>query len=64
MYGGPGKLNQFALEAIKRSDGFPVSVVDTYAPGEAAVDSSQQLPVLGKREGARTLPTSSLTTTT
>ena len=54
--GWPGKLNQFALEAIKRSDGFPVSVVDTYAPGEAAVDSSQQIPVLGKSEAVSRLP--------
>lgn len=54
--GWPGKLNQFALEAIKRSDGFPVSVVDTYAPGEEALDSSQQLPVLGKREAVSRLP--------
>lgn len=54
--GWPGKLNQFALEAIKRADGFPVSVVDTYAPGEAAVDSSQQIPVLGQNEAVSRLP--------
>lgn len=54
--GWPGKLNQFALEAIKRSDGFPVSVVDTYAPGEAAADPSLQIPVLGKSEAVSRLP--------
>ncbi|MDJ0907242.1 MAG: AAA family ATPase [Woeseiaceae bacterium] len=54
--GWPGRLNQFALEAIKRSDGFPVSVVDTYAPGEAAADSSRQIPVLGKDEAVSRLP--------
>jgi type II secretory pathway predicted ATPase ExeA len=30
--GWPGKLNKFALEAIKRSSGFPLSVVDTFSP--------------------------------
>jgi type II secretory pathway predicted ATPase ExeA len=54
--GWPGKLNHFALEAIKRADGFPVSVVDTYAPGEAVVDSSQQIPVLGQSEAVSRLP--------
>ena len=44
--GWPGKLNQYALESIKRSVGFPVSVVDTYAPGEASDDSGVQIPVL------------------
>ena len=34
--GWPGKLNQFALEAIRRSSGFPLSVVDTYAPRQQA----------------------------
>jgi len=30
--GWPGQLNKFALEAINRSSGFPLSVVDTSAP--------------------------------
>lgn len=54
--GWPGKLNMFALEAIKRSDGFPVSVVDTYAPGEGQVDSSDEIPVLGVREAVSRMP--------
>ena len=54
--GWPGELNKFALEAIKRSDGFPVSVVDTYAPGEAALDSAQKIPVLGKSEAVSRMP--------
>jgi type II secretory pathway predicted ATPase ExeA len=33
--GWPGRLNQFALDAIKRSSGFPISLVNTYAPGDA-----------------------------
>lgn len=54
--GWPGKLNEYALEAVKRSDGFPISVVDTYAPGEERVDSSQQIPVLGEREAVSRMP--------
>ena len=54
--GWPGKLNQFALDAIKRSAGFPVSVVDTFAPGETATGSDQQIPVLGKNEAVSRMP--------
>lgn len=54
--GWPGKLNQFALDAVKRSDGFPVSVVDTYAPGKAGADADQQIPVLGKNEAVSRMP--------
>ena len=46
--GWPGKLNKYALEAIKRSASFPVSMVDTYAPGEAIEELDSQIPVLGK----------------
>ena len=45
--GWPGKLNEYALEAVKRASTFPVSVVDTYAP---------DIPVLGKKEAVRRLP--------
>ena len=54
--GWPGKLNEYALEAIRRSDGFPISVVDTYAPGEGQVDAHEQIPVLGKREAVSRMP--------
>jgi type II secretory pathway predicted ATPase ExeA/pSer/pThr/pTyr-binding forkhead associated (FHA) protein len=54
--GWPGKLNAFALEAIKRSAGFPVSVVDTYAPGEERDNSVAQIPVLGKDVAVSRLP--------
>jgi hypothetical protein len=37
--GWPGKLYDFALEAIKRSASFPISMVNTYAPGEESDDS-------------------------
>ena len=54
--GWPGMLNGFALEAIKRSTGFPVSVVNTYAPGEDMPDEDQQIPVLGKSEAVTRMP--------
>jgi type II secretory pathway predicted ATPase ExeA/pSer/pThr/pTyr-binding forkhead associated (FHA) protein len=54
--GWPGKLNRFALEAIKRSDGFPVSMVDTYAPGKPLADANVQIPVLGKQEAVSRMP--------
>ena len=54
--GWPGKLNEFALAAIKRSDGFPISVVDTYAPGEMQSDPDEQIPVLGKSEAVSRMP--------
>jgi hypothetical protein len=46
--GWPGTLNHYALEAIKRSSGFPVSMVDTYAPGEVQDDPGHQIPILGQ----------------
>jgi type II secretory pathway predicted ATPase ExeA len=54
--GWPGRLNEYALEAIKRSAGFPVSVVDTYAPGEAKQDASVEIPVLGQSEAVSRMP--------
>ena len=54
--GWPGTLNRYALEAIKRSDGFPVSMVDTYAPGEARDDTVDKIPVLGKDKAVSRLP--------
>jgi type II secretory pathway predicted ATPase ExeA len=45
--GWPGKLNEFALEAVKRASDFPISLVDTYAP---------DIPVLGEQEATRRLP--------
>jgi type II secretory pathway predicted ATPase ExeA len=45
--GWPGMLNLFALEAIKRSSGFPLSVVDTYGAKEKTREASAaNLPVL------------------
>lgn len=45
--GWPGMLNLFALEAIKRSSGFPISVVDTYgAKEQTRATSATDLPVL------------------
>ncbi|MDJ0812421.1 MAG: AAA family ATPase [Woeseiaceae bacterium] len=54
--GWPGKLNEFALDAIKRSDGFPISVVDTYAPGEGQADTSQEIPVLSTGDAVSRMP--------
>ena len=51
--GWPGMLNLFALEAIKRSSGFPLSVVDTYGASEKTRDASAiNLPVLDVAESA------------
>ncbi len=54
--GWPGRLNHFALEAIKRAAGFPISVVDTYSPAEVPELTPESLPVLGKPKGACRLP--------
>lgn len=54
--GWPGALNRYALEAIKRSDGFPVSMVDTYAPGEARQEDEIQIPVLGQDAALSRVP--------
>lgn len=49
--GWPGMLNLFALEAIKRSAGFPLSVVDTYGAKEKTREASAtSLPVLELEE--------------
>lgn len=49
--GWPGMLNLFALEAIKRSSGFPLSVVDTYGANEKTREASAtNLPVLELQE--------------
>lgn len=53
--GWPGALNRYALEAIQRSDGFPVSVDSTYAPGEA-VDDDDRIPVLRKQDAVTSMP--------
>jgi len=55
--GWPGSLNRFALEAIKRSAAFPISVVNTYTPSENSDQPAEDLPVLGSREAVtRMLP--------
>lgn len=54
--GWPGQLNQYALEAIKRASGFPISVVDTYSPGEARQKSTAEIPVLSNDEAESRLP--------
>lgn len=54
--GWPGKLNTFALEAIRRSSGFPLSVVDTYAPRRQPVREASDLPVLGEQVTASREP--------
>ena len=51
-----GTLNRFALEAIKRSSGFPVSVVNTYSPSEAGVTKSEDIPVLDSTPSAQRQP--------
>ncbi len=49
--GWPGMLNLFALEAIKRSSGFPLSVVDTYGAKEKTREASaSNIPVLELEE--------------
>lgn len=59
--GWPGKLNRFALEAIRRSDGFPVSVDSTYGPGEKR-RPREKIPVLGKGDAVTHLPTKVIVT--
>ena len=54
--GWPGKLNHFALEAMQRTSGFPISVIDTYESSEAAGDTARDIPVLGKQEAVDRLP--------
>jgi type II secretory pathway predicted ATPase ExeA len=55
--GWPGQLNKFAREAIKRSSGFPLSVVDTYGASEKTREASgTNLPVLEQKESTSRLP--------
>ena len=55
--GWPGMLNLFALEAIKRSSGFPLSVVDTYGANEKTRQASAtNLPVLELQENISRQP--------
>lgn len=54
--GWPGQLNKFALEAIKRASGFPISVVDTYSPSEVPELTPEELPVLARPRGASRAP--------
>ena len=57
--GWPGMLNLFALEAIKRSSGFPLSVVDTYGAKEKTREASAaDLPVLAMDDAASRMPPS------
>jgi hypothetical protein len=57
--GWPGMLNLFALEAIKRSSGFPLSVVDTYGASEKTREASAtDLPVLDVPQPAVRVPPS------
>ena len=59
--GWPGKLNEYALEAIKRSDGFPVSVESTYEPNKSQ-KSRSRLPVLDKDAAVSPMPTKMIVT--
>lgn len=54
--GWPGKLNHYAFEAIKRSDGFPVSVDSTYESSDQA-PSRPGIPVLGKHDAVEKVST-------
>ena len=55
--GWPGMLNLFALEAIKRSSGFPLSVVDTYGAKEKTREASAtNIPVLELEERVNRQP--------
>jgi type II secretory pathway predicted ATPase ExeA len=57
--GWPGMLNLFALEAIKRSAGFPLSVTDTYgASAKTREASGTNLPVLDVQAAVNRLPPS------
>ena len=54
--GWPGILNQYALEAMKRASGFPISMIDTRAPGTSASDTAKDIPVLGEKEAVSRMP--------
>jgi len=53
--GWPGMLNRYALEAMKRSTGFPISVVDTYAPSEIK-NKPVEIPVLDESAAVSRTP--------
>ena len=55
--GWPGRLNKYALEAMQRATGFPISMVDTMAGGEKPAEEPQDdLPVLGREAALSDLP--------
>lgn len=54
--GWPGRLNQFALEAIKRSSGFPISLVNTYAPGDRDERLVELIPAVQAEASAQRKP--------
>jgi type II secretory pathway predicted ATPase ExeA len=54
--GWPGRLNQYALDAIKRSSGFPISLVNTYAPGDAREASIESAPIQEPETDAQRQP--------
>lgn len=54
--GWPGGLNRYALEAMKRASGFPISVVDTVDGGGRARQPDDDLPVLGKEDAVSRMP--------
>lgn len=54
--GWPGLLNKYALEAMKRTAEFPISVVDTYSPSAYKEQTAQEIPVLGESEALSRMP--------
>lgn len=54
--GWPGILNRYALEAMQRASGIPISIVDTYASGEATSDTAKDIPVLHDKDVASPAP--------
>jgi hypothetical protein len=54
--GWPGRLNRYALDAVKRASDFPISVVDTYSPDEVPELSPEDIPVLGNKKTVRRPP--------
>jgi type II secretory pathway predicted ATPase ExeA len=54
--GWPGLLNKYALEAMKRTAEFPISVVDTYSPNAYKEQTAQEIPLLGESEAPSRMP--------
>lgn len=54
--GWPGLLNRYALETMKRSAEFPISVADTYSPSAYKEQTAQEIPVLGDSEALSRMP--------